>query len=123
MLRDFERSLNTNFGPLDTMLCGPSHLLLWVASLEIHLVRFLDSTPSLQSEMSFESYQTRLFLLQYLINQLITSNNVYSKIKILRLFLVLLEEGHVEFKQTLRKTPEPFNEAASEWAGSVGCGW
>lgn len=64
-------------------------------------------------EMTFESYQTRLFLLQYLVNQLITTNNVYSKIKILRLFQVLLEEGHIEFKQTLRRTPEPFNEAAS----------
>ena len=63
--------------------------------------------------MSFESQQTRLFLQQYLLNQLITTNNVFSKIKVLRLFLVLLEEGHIEFKQNLRRSPEPFNEAAS----------
>lgn len=64
--------------------------------------------------MSFESPQTRMFLQQYLVNQLITSSNVYSKIKILRLFLVLLEEGHIELKQNLRKQPEPFNEASSK---------
>lgn len=63
--------------------------------------------------MSYESHQTRVFLQQYLLNQLITSNNVYSKIKVLRLFLDLLEEGHIEFKQNLRRTPEPFNEASS----------
>ena len=63
--------------------------------------------------MSFESHQTRMFLQQYLLNQLLTTNNVFSKIKILRLFLVLLEEGHIEFKQNLRRCPEPFNEAAS----------
>ena len=65
-------------------------------------------------EMTFESQQTRVFLQQYLVNQLITTNNVYSKIKILQIILVLLNDGHIEFKQNLRKTPEPFNEAASE---------
>ena len=69
--------------------------------------------------MSFESHQTRMFLQQYLINQLITTNNVFTKIKILRLFLVLLEEGHIEFKQNLRKSPEPFNEATSTFCGDV----
>lgn len=64
--------------------------------------------------MSYESPQTRVFLQQYLVNQLITSSNVYTKLKILRLFIDLLEEGHIEFKQNLRKTPEPFNEAISE---------
>lgn len=92
--------------------------------------------------MSFESPQTRLFLQQYLLNQLVATNNVYTKIKVLRLFQVvipcvllrwfvvecvhvceplqvLLDDGHFEFKQNLRKHPEAFNEASSKYMYSV----
>jgi len=72
--------------------------------------------------MSYESVQTRIFLQQYLVNQLITTNNVYTKVKILRLFITLLEDGHIEFRQNLRKRPEPFNEAMSESLGGAGRG-
>lgn len=65
--------------------------------------------------MSFESPQTRIFLQQYLVNLLITSSNVYTKMKVMRLFIILLEEGHIEFKQNLRRTPEPFNAASSKY--------
>ena len=64
--------------------------------------------------MSYESPQTRAFLHQYLLNQLITSRNVYVKWKVLKLIEGLLEKGHIEFKQNLRKQPEPLNEASSE---------
>ena len=64
--------------------------------------------------MSFESSQTRVFLQQYLLNQLVTSRNVYVKRKVLKLIEELLEKGHIEFKQNLRKQPEPLNEAARE---------
>ena len=63
--------------------------------------------------MSYESPQTRAFLQQYLLNQLITSRNVYVKRKVLKLIEELLEKGHIEFKQNLRKQPEPLNEASS----------
>jgi hypothetical protein len=63
-------------------------------------------------KMSFESGQARAFLQQYLLNQLVTSRNVYVKIKVLKLLEELLEKGHVEFKQNLRKQPEPLNEAS-----------
>ena len=64
--------------------------------------------------MSFESGQARAFLQQYLLNQLVTSRNVYVKIKVLKLLEELLEKGHIEFKQNLRKQPEPLNEASSK---------
>lgn len=64
--------------------------------------------------MSFESPRTRVFLQQYLLNQLVTSRNVYVKRKVLKLIEELLEKGHVEFKQNLRKQPEPLNETSSE---------
>ena len=64
--------------------------------------------------MSYESPQTRAFLQQYLLNQLVTSRNVYVKMKVLKLLEELLEKGHIEFKQNLRKQPEPLNEASSE---------
>ena len=122
----------------------------------------LDPPPS---EMTYEAPQTRLFLQQYLLNSLCGTNNVYVKIKILKIFQVLflsdslslppspltlslslpslflprtlsplppwtlittnihaccvyslqslLDDGHIEFKQNLRKHPEAFNEAAS----------
>lgn len=43
---------------------------------------------------------------------LVTSRNVYVKIKVLRLLQCLVEEGHIEFKQNMRKQPEPINEAS-----------
>jgi hypothetical protein len=63
-------------------------------------------------KMSYESPQTRAFLQQYLLNQLVTSRNVYVKMKVLKLLEELLEKGHIEFKQNLRKQPEPLNEAS-----------
>ena len=66
------------------------------------------------SEMSFESSQSRAFLQEYLLNQLVTSRNVYVKLKVLKLLESLLERGHIEFKQNLRKQPEPLNETSSE---------
>lgn len=66
-------------------------------------------------EMSFESSQTRVFLQQYLLNQLLTSRNVYVKRKVLKLIEELLLRGHVEFKQNLRKQPEPLKEASSKY--------
>ena len=73
------------------------------------------SVPVLNSpEMSYESPQTRAFLHQYLLNQLVTSRNVYVKMKVLKLLEELLEKGHIEFKQNLRKQPEPLNEASSK---------
>lgn len=75
--------------------------------------------------MTYESTQTRVFLQQYLVNQLCATNNVFVKIRVLNLFLVLLEEGHLEFKQNLRKQPEAFNEASSKFiVDSLGvCAW
>ena len=64
--------------------------------------------------MSYESPGTRVFLQQYLINMLITSTNVYVKMKVLQLLQAIVDDGHYEFKQNLRKQPAPFNEAASE---------
>ena len=66
-------------------------------------------------EMTYESTQTRVFLQQYLLNQLCATNNVFVKIRVLNLFIILLEEGHIEFKQNLRKQPEAFNEASSKF--------
>jgi hypothetical protein len=91
--------------------------------------------------MSFESPQVRLFLQQYLLNALVSTNNVYVKMKVLKIFQVgtnncislinrvvnyhcvcmcvfplsqvILDDGHIEFKQNLRKHPEAFNEASS----------
>lgn len=68
--------------------------------------------------MSFESGQARAFLLHYLLNQLVTSRNVYVKLKILKLLEELMDNGHIEFKMNLRKQPEPLNEASRE--GTVG---
>lgn len=65
--------------------------------------------------MSFESPQTRAFLQQYLLNQLVTSRNVYVKKKVLKLIEELLMRGHIEFKQNLKKQPEPLNEASSKY--------
>lgn len=53
---------------------------------------------------------------QYLLNQLVTSRNVYVKKKVLKLIEELLLRGHIEFKQNLRKQPEPLNEASSKYA-------
>jgi len=64
--------------------------------------------------MTFESAGTRVFVQQYLINELCNTNNVFVKIRILVVILRLLEEGHLEFKQNLRKMPQPFNEASSK---------
>ena len=64
--------------------------------------------------MSYESSGTRVFLQQYLVNMLITSTNVYVKMKVLQLLQAMVDDGHYEFKQSLRKQPAPFNEAASE---------
>ena len=103
--------------------------------------------------MTFESPQVRLFLQQYLLNSLVSTNNVFVKMKVLKIFQVgskqslslinymincdylyvtvcvcvcvcvcvfvclhaqvLLDDGHIEFKQNLRKHPEAFNEASS----------
>ena len=71
--------------------------------------------------MSYET-QTRAFLQQYLLNMLVTSRNVYVKIKVLKLLVNLVEEGHVEFKQNLRRQPEPLNEASSESSQFQGFG-
>lgn len=73
-----------------------------------------DSLLNGVSEMSFESGQARAFLQQYLLNQLVTSKNVYVKLKVLKLLEELLEKGHIEFKQNMRKQPEPLNEASSK---------
>ena len=40
------------------------------------------------SEMTFESPQVRLFLQQYLLNALVSTNNVYVKMKVLKIFQV-----------------------------------
>jgi hypothetical protein len=63
-------------------------------------------------KMSFESSQARAFLQQYLLHQLVTSRNVYVKFKVLKIVEELLEKGHIEFKQNLRKQPEPLKEAS-----------
>ena len=112
-----------------------------VSSLTV-LAHFLDLALS---EMTFESPQVRLFLQQYLLNSLVSTNNVFVKMKVLKIFQVgtnkslslinhmvncdclyvtvcvcvclraqvLLDDGHIEFKQNLRKHPEAFNEASS----------
>lgn len=67
------------------------------------------------SEMSFDSTATRVFLQQYLVNELCSTNNVFVKLRVLRCITAVLDEGHIEFKQNLRKVPQPFNEASSEW--------
>ncbi len=69
---------------------------------------------ALPSEMSFDSTPTRAFLQQYLVNELCSTNNVFVKLRVLRCIMAVLEEGHIEFKQNLRKVPQPFNEASSE---------
>ena len=38
--------------------------------------------------MTFESPQVRLFLQQYLLNALVSTNNVYVKMKVLKIFQV-----------------------------------
>ncbi|XP_019852480.1 PREDICTED: AP-4 complex accessory subunit tepsin-like [Amphimedon queenslandica] len=63
-------------------------------------------------KMSYESLQTRVFLQKYLINHLDSSRNVYVKIKVLKLVLSLLDEGHTDFHRNLQKTPEPFKSAS-----------
>ena len=41
-------------------------------------------------------------------------NYILVLTKVLKLLQLLVEDGHVEFKQNLRKQPEPMKEAASE---------
>ncbi|XP_064406565.1 uncharacterized protein LOC135351492 isoform X2 [Halichondria panicea] len=63
-------------------------------------------------KMSFDSTATRVFLQQYLVNELCSTNNVFVKLRVLRCITAVLDEGHIEFKQNLRKVPQPFNEAS-----------
>lgn len=71
------------------------------------------------SEMSFESQQTRVFLQQYLNNLLLTSKNIYVKIKVvhsfkdytshkliwqvLKLIKAVLDEGHGDFHRNFQR--------------------
>lgn len=50
---------------------------------------------TIHSEMTYESPQTRLFLQQYLLNQLVATNNVFVKIKVLKIFQVNISQNVV----------------------------
>ena len=63
--------------------------------------------------MSFESHEARGFLLKYLLNQLVSSKNVYVKLKVLQLLTAIVERGHIEFKISLSKQTEGITEASS----------
>eukprot|EP00731_Ephydatia_muelleri_P028429 Em0020g73a len=62
--------------------------------------------------MSFESHETRGFLLKYLLNQLVSTKNVYVKLKVLLVLTALVERGHIEFKISLSKQTEGIAEAS-----------
>lgn len=64
--------------------------------------------------MSFESHETRGFLLKYLLNQLVSTKNVYVKLKVLLVLTALVERGHIEFKISLSKQTEGIAEASSK---------
>jgi hypothetical protein len=69
-------------------------------------------------KISYESAQARVFLQKYLINTL-TSSNVFVKIKVLKLVINLLDEGHPDFHRNLQKTPEPFKSASMLKASNI----
>ncbi|XP_065898492.1 AP-4 complex accessory subunit tepsin-like [Dysidea avara] len=77
-------------------------------------------------KMSFESQQSRIFLQEYLMNQLVSTRNVYVKTKVLKLFTELVKNGHPEFRQNLLKQTVPLNDASKlrctdpNLAGDVG---
>ena len=78
------------------------------------------SFPSLSSP-SLPLLSLPLFSLP-LVSLPLASLELYQKLfnyilvltKVLKLLQLLVEDGHVEFKQNLRKQPEPMKEAASE---------
>ena len=93
--------------------------------------------------MTFESQPTRIFVLDYLTNSLVSTRNVYVKTKVaggecvrhkreglhvperltvasafdfcpqvLKLLLVLLQEGHADFHHSLRKSSDCLRDTA-----------